>query len=66
MKTYKIEVVEILRRTFDVEANSADEAADALLNEYPWSDEAPEVMIERINGVQISENCVGAIDEQEE
>ena len=63
MKTYKIEVVEILRRTFEIEANSADEAADALLNEYPWSDEAPEVMIESINGVQISENCVRAIDE---
>ncbi len=45
MKTYKITVVERLERTICVEANSAEEAAEVMLDDYPWSDEAPEITI---------------------
>lgn len=45
---YKIKVTETLRRTFEIEANSAEEAEEQLFSDYPWSDEAPDISVDEI------------------
>jgi len=48
MKTYHITVRETLLRSFEIEADSPEQAEALLFADYPWSDEAPDIITESI------------------